>query len=82
MKALSVMSLGGPGHVTAIFQPENRKKIDKFKPVYLGKYQYRRKKVCVFEHTINHLSFGDVHLPQVGYYFSFHTFFSSKAIYF
>ena len=30
--------LGAPGHVTATSEAENRKKGDKFKLVYLGKY--------------------------------------------
>ena len=44
----------------------------------------------IFEHTMNHLSFGYVHLPQLKYYFScfasfflfFFYCFSSAAIYF
>ena len=43
--------------------------------------------LVIFLHAINHLSFGDVHLPQFEYHFCFVSFFfffffSSAAIYF
>ena len=32
--------LGAPGYVSGISQAENRQIMDKFDPVYLGKYRY------------------------------------------
>ena len=46
MKALCKPSSGAPGLVAAILEDEKRQKVDKFKPVYLGKYRYGWKKVC------------------------------------
>ena len=40
MKALCVPSLGAPGHVTKIFQAENRQKGEEFESIYLGKNRY------------------------------------------
>ena len=79
-----------PGHVTKILQSENGQKVDEFEPIYLGSYNTDEKWFVVFEHTINHLSFVCVCLPQLGYYFTcfspffllFFFSFSSVAIYF
>ena len=35
-RGLMSIELGAPDHVTRILQAENRQKVDKFKPVYLG----------------------------------------------
>ena len=40
MEDLTLLSLGSPGYVIAILQVENRQKVDKFEPMYLGKKRY------------------------------------------
>ena len=74
-----------------ILQAENGQKVDKFEPNISVNTDIDEKYFVVFLHTINHLSFGYVRLPQLEYYFScFVLFFllssqlsfSSAAIYF
>ena len=70
MNALFKPSLGAPGHVIKILHAENGQKVDKFEPIYLGNYDIDEKCLVIFLRAINHLSFGDVHLPQFEYHFS------------
>ena len=75
MNTLCKPSLGGPGHVTKILQAQNWQKVDGFEPIYLEITDIDKKRFVVFERTINHLSFGYVHLPQLENYFSCFTSF-------
>ena len=47
-----------PVPVTNILTVENGQKVDEFGLIYLGNYRYWCKLLVIFEHTINHLSFG------------------------
>ena len=74
ISALCKPSLGAPGHVTNILQLKNGQKVtilNRYISVITG---IDEKWFVIFEHTINCLSFGYVHLPQLEYYFS--SFFS------
>ena len=68
MIGLRKPSLGAPGYVTKMLQVENWQKVlNRYISVNInidGKW------FGIFEHTINHLSFGYVRLPQPEYYFS------------
>ena len=69
-------SLETPGHVTKITK---RPKMDR-KGTILNRYiwvitEIDRKGFVIFEYTINRLSFGYFHLPQLEYYFSSFFFF-------
>ena len=87
-------SLGEPGRANKMLQAENGQKVDKFESIYLFPIvtDIDEKWTLVFEHAINHLSFGYFRLPQLKSYFScfgifFRTFFvcflfSSRAIHF
>ena len=70
MNTLCKPSLGAPSHVNKILQAKNRKKVDKFEPIYLEITDIDGEWFVVFEHTINHLSFGYVRFSQLEYYFS------------
>ena len=55
---------GAPDHGTKILQAENGQKVDKFEPIYiLVIIDIDEKWFVIFEHTINHLSFGYIRLP-------------------
>ena len=61
--------LGAPGLVNEMLQTENGQKVD-----ILNRYisiitDFDGKEFVIFEHTINHLSFGYVGSPQLEYYF-------------
>ena len=58
-----------------ILQAENMQKVDEFELIYLGINRIDEKWFVIFEHTINHLSFGYVCLPQPEHYFSCFTYF-------
>ena len=62
MNALCKPSLGVPGHVTKILLAENGQKVDEFEPItyILVITDIDEKWFVIFEHTINHLSFGYV----------------------
>ena len=38
-EGLMQTKFGGLGHMTGILQAKNRQKVDKFEPIYLGKYR-------------------------------------------
>ena len=68
-------------------QAENGQKLTNMNQYILIITNINKKWFVIFEHTINHLSFGYVRLPQPEYYFScfvsfFLVFFSSHAIHF
>ena len=65
-------SLGAPGHVTKLLQD---KKLTNLNQYILVITDIDEKCFVVFEHTINHLSFGYVRLFQLEYYFSCFGFF-------
>ena len=76
INALCKSSLEAPGHVTKILQAENGLKVEEFEPIYSATTDIDEKSYAIFEHTINHLSFGFVRLPQRENYFScFESFF-------
>ena len=54
-----------------MLQAENGQKVDKFEPMILCNNDIDGKWFVIFEHTINHLSFGYVRLPQLKCYFSY-----------
>ena len=87
MNALCKPSLGAPGHVTKVLKVENRQKLSKLNRYILVVTSIDEKRFVVFEHTINHLSYGYVCLPQLEYFFScfapfFLLFLTSAAMYF
>ena len=67
MNALCKPSLGAIGHVTKILQT---KKLTILNPYISVIIDIDEKWLVILEHTINHLSFGYVRLPQAEYYFS------------
>ena len=60
---------GAQGHVTKISQAKNGQKVDEL-PIYLVITDIDQKQFAIFEHTINHHSFGYVCLPKLENYFS------------
>ena len=65
MNAVCKPSLGAPGHVIKILRAENGQKLTNLNR-YISVITYLDEKwFVVFEHTINHLSFGYVCLPQL-----------------
>ena len=66
--------LGAPGLMNEMLQTENGQKVD-----ILNRYisiitDFDGKGFVIFEHTINHLSFGYVGSPQLEYFFFFFLF--------
>ena len=59
--------LGVPGHETKILQVKNGQKVDDFEPINPVKNNFEQKRIVIFEHTINHISFGYVCLPRPEY---------------
>ena len=55
--------------MTKILQAENGLKVDEFEPIYSVTTDIDEKYFAIFEHTINHLSFSYVRLPQRENYF-------------
>ena len=70
INALSKPSLGAPGHATKILQAENGQKVDEFEPIYPVITDIDEKWFVMFEHAINHPSFGYARLHQLENYFS------------
>ena len=66
MNALCKLSLGAPGHVIKILQAKNGQKVNEFESIITD---IDEKWFVIFEHTINHLLFNYIRLPQLKYYF-------------
>ena len=85
MNALRKPSLGAPGHGPKFYRPKMGNKLTNLNRYISVITDIGEKWFVVFEHTINHLSFGYACLPQFEYYF-FVLFlffsFSFHAIYF
>ena len=83
MNALCKSSLGAHSHVTKLLQAENGKKLTSSYQYYISVItDINEKWFVVFEHTINHLSFGYVSLPQLENYFSCFAFFFLTLFFF
>ena len=65
MNALCKLSLGARGHGTKMLQAEIEQRVDEFNQ-YISLITDRDEKwFVIFEHIIDHLSFGYVRLPQL-----------------
>ena len=69
-KCFMQTEFGAPGHVTKMRQAENGQKVTSLNRYILVITDIDEKWFVVFEHTINHLSFGYVRLSQSENYFS------------
>ena len=68
-------SLGEPGNVTKILQAKMGKKLTSLNRYILVITDIDEKWFVIFEHTINHLSFGYARLPQLENFFFLFCFF-------
>ena len=59
----------------AILEAENRQRVDKFETIISVSINIHEKSFMIFEHTINHFSFGYVHLPDLDTIFLFFLYF-------
>ena len=83
MNALCQSSLDPPGHVTTVLRPKMGKKLKRLNRYISVITDIEEKWFVIFEHTVNHLSLGNVRLLQLeNNFFLFWNFFLTPFFFF